>query len=262
MARYEFKLPDIGEGVTEGEIVSWAEGVAVGADIKADQALVEVMTDKATVTITSPKAGKVTELGGKAGTVIPVGKVLAVLDVQDAAQAPSHAPARVETKAEPAPAPAPAPAPEAKPATPAATAVGRHPRELAGNAAHARAHGTGAVYRRAPARGTRDPQARPRTGHRPSRSAGVRAEWPRDCRRCAKGVSSPEADRGTDPDAGRAHPCGGVGAPRRAGGRTHSPARYPQADIRGHGEGRSTPPRTSPSWRSATPRGSSRCAIG
>lgn len=59
MARYEFKLPDIGEGVTEGEIVKWL--VSQGELVKEDQPMVEVMTDKATVTITSPKAGKIVE---------------------------------------------------------------------------------------------------------------------------------------------------------------------------------------------------------
>jgi pyruvate dehydrogenase E2 component (dihydrolipoamide acetyltransferase) len=80
MARWEFKLPDIGEGVAEGEIVAWAEGVEVGAAVKADQPLAEVMTDKATVTITSPRAGTIVELGGKVGQVIAVGANLVVLD--------------------------------------------------------------------------------------------------------------------------------------------------------------------------------------
>jgi pyruvate dehydrogenase E2 component (dihydrolipoamide acetyltransferase) len=52
MARYEFKLPDIGEGVTEGEVVTWH--VKVGDRVVEDQLMVEVMTDKATVTIGAP----------------------------------------------------------------------------------------------------------------------------------------------------------------------------------------------------------------
>ena len=59
MARWEFKLPDIGEGVTEGEVVSWL--IKPGDLIKEDQPMVEVMTDKATVAIASPKSGKVLE---------------------------------------------------------------------------------------------------------------------------------------------------------------------------------------------------------
>jgi pyruvate dehydrogenase E2 component (dihydrolipoamide acetyltransferase) len=80
MAKFEFKLPDIGEGVAEGEIVNWL--VKAGDTIQLDQEMVEVMTDKATVTIASPKAGKVLELGGAVGDVVPVGKVLVVLDLE------------------------------------------------------------------------------------------------------------------------------------------------------------------------------------
>lgn len=79
MARYEFKLPDIGEGVTEGEVVSWL--VAEGDSVNEDQEMVEVMTDKATVTIGAPKAGKIAELRAKVGDVVPVGDVLVVFDV-------------------------------------------------------------------------------------------------------------------------------------------------------------------------------------
>ena len=70
MANFEFKLPDIGEGVVEGEIVKWL--VKAGDVIAEDQALVEVMTDKATVTIPSPKAGKVLETFGKEGDIAKV----------------------------------------------------------------------------------------------------------------------------------------------------------------------------------------------
>ena len=64
---YEFKLPDIGEGVTEGEIVKWLVGP--GDLVREDEPIVEVMTDKATVTITAPKAGKIVETRGKEGTM-------------------------------------------------------------------------------------------------------------------------------------------------------------------------------------------------
>ncbi|MEZ4224896.1 MAG: dihydrolipoamide acetyltransferase family protein [Polyangiaceae bacterium] len=79
MSRFEFKLPDIGEGVTEGEIVSWL--IKVGDELAEDQDMVEVMTDKATVTIGAPKAGVVVQLGGKEGDVVAVGSVLVVLDL-------------------------------------------------------------------------------------------------------------------------------------------------------------------------------------
>ena len=77
---FEFKLPDIGEGVVEGEIVEWL--VAEGEEVTEDQPLVAVMTDKATVEIPSPKAGKVVSLGAKAGDTVPVGSVLVTIDAE------------------------------------------------------------------------------------------------------------------------------------------------------------------------------------
>jgi pyruvate dehydrogenase E2 component (dihydrolipoamide acetyltransferase) len=85
MKTYEFKLPDIGEGVTEGEIVKWL--IAPGDPVAEDQPIVEVMTDKATVTITSPRAGKVLETRGAEGGVVPVHAVLVVFDVSEGASA-------------------------------------------------------------------------------------------------------------------------------------------------------------------------------
>jgi pyruvate dehydrogenase E2 component (dihydrolipoamide acetyltransferase) len=79
MARWDFKLPDIGEGVTEGEIVNWL--VKAGELVKENQPMVEVMTDKATVTITAPKTGKIAELRGKVGEVIAVHAVLVVFEL-------------------------------------------------------------------------------------------------------------------------------------------------------------------------------------
>lgn len=75
---YEFKLPDIGEGVHEGEIVQWL--VKQGDFVKEDQAIVEVMTDKVTAEIPAPMSGVLTELRGKPGEVITVGSVIAVFD--------------------------------------------------------------------------------------------------------------------------------------------------------------------------------------
>ncbi|MHC4393090.1 MAG: dihydrolipoamide acetyltransferase family protein [Planctomycetota bacterium] len=74
----EFKLPDIGEGTVEGEIVRWIANV--GDTVEADQPVVEVMTDKATVELTAPRAGKVVEVRAKAGDVVSVGAVIYVLD--------------------------------------------------------------------------------------------------------------------------------------------------------------------------------------
>lgn len=98
MSKFEFKLPDIGEGVAEGEIVSWL--VAVGDSVAEDQEMVEVMTDKATVTIGAPKAGKVVQLGGSVGDVVPVGSLLVLLDLAggDAAESAPAASAEPEKK--------------------------------------------------------------------------------------------------------------------------------------------------------------------
>jgi len=74
MGDYVFKLPDIGEGVVEGEIVSWH--VKIGDTIAEDAPIVDVMTDKATVTIPSPTSGVVKELSGDVGDMIAVGTAL------------------------------------------------------------------------------------------------------------------------------------------------------------------------------------------
>jgi|JI10StandDraft_1071094.scaffolds.fasta_scaffold166970_2 pyruvate dehydrogenase E2 component (dihydrolipoamide acetyltransferase) len=75
---FEFKLPDIGEGVTEGEIVKWL--VKAGDTVKEDQPIVEVMTDKATVEIASPKSGTIESLLAKDGDMIQVGKGLVMIN--------------------------------------------------------------------------------------------------------------------------------------------------------------------------------------
>lgn len=75
--RFEFKLPDIGEGVAEGEVVAWH--VHEGEPVAEDQIMVEVMTDKATVTIGAPKAGKIAELRAQVGSQVRVGDVLVVI---------------------------------------------------------------------------------------------------------------------------------------------------------------------------------------
>jgi pyruvate dehydrogenase E2 component (dihydrolipoamide acetyltransferase) len=77
MARLDFKLPDIGEGVTEGEIVEWF--VLAGESISEDDPMVEVMTDKATVTIGSPCDARVEELRFEVGEVAKVGQVILTL---------------------------------------------------------------------------------------------------------------------------------------------------------------------------------------
>src|ERR1044071_5511409 len=85
MARYEFKLPDIGEGIAEAEIVAWH--VNVGDTIAEDQQIADMMTDKATVEMESPVAGKVVELAGEVGDQVPIGSVLAVIETEGADRA-------------------------------------------------------------------------------------------------------------------------------------------------------------------------------
>lgn len=116
MARFVFRLPDVGEGTAEAEIVAWH--VKTGDAVAEDQPLVDVMTDKATVEITSPQAGVVAVLHGQPGDMAPVGGPLVELDTAGeagAAPAPAPAPAPVPAAAA-APAPAPEPAAEARPA--------------------------------------------------------------------------------------------------------------------------------------------------
>ncbi|MEJ1968726.1 MAG: dihydrolipoamide acetyltransferase family protein [Rhizomicrobium sp.] len=102
MGRFVFKLPDVGEGTAEAEIVAWH--VKVGDLIHEDQNMVDVMTDKATVEMTSPVTGKVLALHGEPGQMAPVGSPLVELEVEGAGNA----------KADAAPKPAP-PKPAATP---------------------------------------------------------------------------------------------------------------------------------------------------
>src|SRR6056300_1141942 len=101
MGKFEFKLPDIGEGVVEGEIVEWM--VAVGDVVKEDDPILSVMTDKATVEIPAPCDGTVTSMVGEAGDIIPVGGVCIVFDVEgdgnasEASQPVEEKPAAEET---------------------------------------------------------------------------------------------------------------------------------------------------------------------
>ena len=93
---YEFKLPDLGEGLTEGEIARWL--VSEGQDVEEDDPLVEIQTDKTTVEIPSPAAGKVTSILVEEGKVVPVGTVLVVIGgegdgARQQATAPESAPA-------------------------------------------------------------------------------------------------------------------------------------------------------------------------
>ncbi|MCZ8369649.1 MAG: dihydrolipoamide acetyltransferase family protein [Porphyrobacter sp.] len=85
MAKFIFKMPDVGEGVAEAEVVEWH--VKVGDRVEEDQHLVDVMTDKATIDIESPVAGIVTTLAGEVGDTIAIGSMLLVIEVEGEATA-------------------------------------------------------------------------------------------------------------------------------------------------------------------------------
>jgi pyruvate dehydrogenase E2 component (dihydrolipoamide acetyltransferase) len=106
----EFKLPDIGEGIAEGEIVKWL--VKVGDQVKEHQSIVEVMTDKATVEVPAPAAGRIVAIRAKEGDTVPVGTVIFVLEAGAGAAKPAPTPASRGMTA-PAPKPVSAPQPPA-----------------------------------------------------------------------------------------------------------------------------------------------------
>jgi pyruvate dehydrogenase E2 component (dihydrolipoamide acetyltransferase) len=99
---YEFRLPDIGEGMAEGEIVRWL--VKEGDPLGQDQPMVEIMTDKATVEIAAPRAGRVLDRCFKEGQRCPVGEVLVIIGTSDDDD-------RTPSPVSPTPGPPPPPAP-------------------------------------------------------------------------------------------------------------------------------------------------------
>ena len=123
---FTFQLPEIGEGVVEGEIVKWL--VHEGDVISADQPVAEIMTDKATIEVTTPKSGKVMTRHGSEGDIVAVHSPL--LEIDDGA-AGAAAPA-------PAPAPRAAPAPADAPTAPPPGTSSR-PRKAAASSAGATA---------------------------------------------------------------------------------------------------------------------------
>lgn len=107
MARFEFRLPDIGEGIATAEIVAWH--VKVGVIIAEDQPLADMMTDKATVEMESPVSGTVRELAGEVGDQVAIGAVLVVIETDAAVTElePSASAAAPVTETKPNLAPAP-----------------------------------------------------------------------------------------------------------------------------------------------------------
>jgi len=168
MGTYQFKLPDIGEGIAEAEIVAWH--VKVGDTVEEDQQLADMMTDKATVEMESPVAGTVTKLAGEVGDQIAIGSVLVEIQTEGEAPAadeptpdrrqevpladgserptkeqkeamPVMATARTASAHEPEPEAAPAPAPRVEPEV--AEKEPSHEKVLASPAVRARARDLG-----------------------------------------------------------------------------------------------------------------------
>jgi 2-oxoisovalerate dehydrogenase E2 component (dihydrolipoyl transacylase) len=207
---FNFKLPDVGEGTAEAEITAWH--VKVGDTVAEDQPLVDVMTDKATVEITSPVGGVVQEINGAPGAMAPVGSIIVVLEVEGAGNVKAGASPPAASAAPPPAAPDPvAPKP---PTVSGAPATG----ELRGP-------GGGAVAQtHSPlTRSSRPPRPR-NTPSRPARPATSR--WPR--RRCASAratwASSSSSFRAPAPPAASATrtwtPTSPTPRPRRGGGGT------------------------------------------
>ncbi|MBP0578861.1 2-oxo acid dehydrogenase subunit E2 [Labrys sp. LIt4] len=131
MSNFVFKLPDVGEGVAQAEIVAWH--AEIGQEIQEDDPLVDVMTDKATVEITSPVSGRILSRHAEVGVMASIGSELVVIETGGKAETPiagpapapaptSAKPAKAPAKAASAPAPAQAAATAAVPPSPAAPA--------------------------------------------------------------------------------------------------------------------------------------------
>ena len=143
MTRYVFKMPDLGEGTVEAEIVAWH--VKVGDRVEEDQIMAEVMTEKAAVEVPAPVSGKVVSITGGPGDMVRVGAELIVFDTESSAGAEIAAEGADEVEpaaameaatAAPAKSTAVAPAPAQEPLARAATAP--RPAQQAARGAHHR----------------------------------------------------------------------------------------------------------------------------
>ena len=162
MSRYVFKLPDLGEGAVEAEIVAWR--VAAGGEVQEDQPLVEMLTQKATVEVPAPVAGRVLSTTGTPGERVAVGAELAVFETSGGAAAAAVEPAATPAKSTPsAPPAAPAAQPDSRRVA-TSPAIRRRAREagidlttIAGSGPHGRVVLQDLEARlRAPAAGARD----------------------------------------------------------------------------------------------------------
>jgi 2-oxoisovalerate dehydrogenase E2 component (dihydrolipoyl transacylase) len=109
MGTYTFRLPDIGEGIAEAEIVAWH--VAVGDRVEEDAPIADMMTDKATVEMESPVSGRIVQVAGQVGDMIPIGSALVVIATDHEGEGDAAAPQVAKQSPQPTPEPVPAPAP-------------------------------------------------------------------------------------------------------------------------------------------------------
>src|SRR5579863_4460143 len=168
MAQRVIKLPDIGEGTTEAEIVSWL--VKVGDIVTEEEPLAEVMTDKATIEIPSPVGGKVVALHGKPGEKLPVGSDLVVLEVAGADAPATSAPRPTASPHPPSATPPVPPLPQAGEGQQAPTQKPLSRNAGEGGERRSREPGEG--------RDTAPPAPRPSglSGHKPLASPAVRQQ--------------------------------------------------------------------------------------
>ena len=160
MARFTFKLPDIGEGIAEAEIVAWH--IAVGDRVEEDQNIADMMTDKATVEMESPVSGTVVALAGAVGDQVAIGAALVVIET-DAADVPD------EVEAAPATAAQAETAEQYEAENPGVEEVVETPRPLEPSSPSAKADAAGESA--APAEATAEAGARPSPGQREEQRA-------------------------------------------------------------------------------------------
>jgi pyruvate dehydrogenase E2 component (dihydrolipoamide acetyltransferase) len=198
---FEFHLPDLAEGMTEAEVVGWK--VKEGDQVAIDQPIVEVMSDKATVEIPSPRAGVLSRINYKEGQVCKVGEVLFVIDEVGAGAAAPQPAARAgnghkapppEAAAEPPGAELPQPAASKTPSTPPGTPSlsGRAPEVIDASAGRSRVLATPATRRLARQLGV-DLAAVAPSGHRGQVTSD-------DIRRSAEGGSQARPAAGREPE--------------------------------------------------------------
>src|SRR5260370_33654872 len=97
MSQFTFKMPDLGEGTVDAEIVAWH--TKPGDMVSEDQLIVEVMTDKAAVEVPAPVSGRVVSVSGSPGDKVAVGSPLIAFELSETGTAPAPAPASVPTSA-------------------------------------------------------------------------------------------------------------------------------------------------------------------